>query len=733
VGWINKFIVRHVPFEYLAMVVGFILLITSIGFLILQNQDLILLESKNSELYEDTRAIDTTFIQVIKTASDARRFIRSQRAEDLATYQGNYQKSIHLLDVTGDEISKGVLQRVSVDIEELFLSILWELRKTLNAVNDVVITVPVDEVEGHPPSATNDTITEKEVNNLIDRMYGLHETKLSAVDRLREQRSERLAKTMAQNNLRTSVGIVVSILFFMLSFILLRNKMVTIRRYSMELKEETQRAQRAERVKSEFLANMSHEIRTPMTAILGFSELLHDGVTDPKYRSYVTGIQTSGKALLALINDILDLSKIEAGRMTIKPREIDLPSFISTVDLIFSQMAKNKGLEFSIQIAPEVPENVVMDDNRVRQVLTNLLGNAVKFTHKGFIRLSVSIEKDGQTGVPQLCFAVADSGIGISKQDQTVIFEAFRQADGQTTRSYGGTGLGLSIALQLARLMGGTITVQSEEHRGSTFTLILPLEQRILEISAGGEKPGTPDSKTVKMDIHLTGGTVLIVEDEPYNRTILREFLGDQQVRIITANNGLEALTLLEQETVDVVVTDMMMPKMSGSQLIQRIRASEKLRSIPIIIASASTPPEQYMDLPEIQGFLKKPFRRSDFLALLAPYLPHEECPCVEEAAPLIGGKPRTAEESWGVVDESVRKALVEKYEKRLKMLRVTLSMDGIAELGRDLTAEGQERRWEALAEYGTTLSTAAENLDIDAISQLFIRLGALLGYVDGA
>jgi len=127
VGWINKFIVRHVPFEYLAMVVGFILLITSIGFLILQNQDLILLESKNSELYEDTRAIDTTFIQVIKTASDARRFVRSQRAEDLATYQGNYQKSIHLLDVTGDEISKGVLEKVAVDIKDIFLSILWDL------------------------------------------------------------------------------------------------------------------------------------------------------------------------------------------------------------------------------------------------------------------------------------------------------------------------------------------------------------------------------------------------------------------------------------------------------------------------------------------------------------------------------------------------------------------------------------------------------------------------------
>jgi signal transduction histidine kinase/CheY-like chemotaxis protein len=716
--------------EYLAMVAGFILLITSIGFLILQNQNLTLLESNNSQLYEDTREIDTTFIQLLKTASDARRFIRSQSAADLAVYEGNYKKSLHFLEETGGDIFKRISERASANVSDILLSVIRELGKTLNSVNDVVITVPVDGAEGTALGATNDAVTGTEVNNLIDRMYSSHDTKLVAVERLREGRSEVLAQAMAQNRLRAAMGIVVSLIFFMLAFLLLRNKMVSIRRYSINLKEETLRAQRAERVKSEFLANMSHEIRTPMTAILGFGELLNDGVRDPKYRSYLKGIQTSSKALLALINDILDLSKIEAGRMTMKPHEIELPSFVSTLDLIFSQMAKNKGLEFSIQVSAEVPEKVVMDDNRVRQVLTNLLGNAIKFTQEGFIRLSISKELDGQTGAPQLYFAVVDSGIGVSRQDQEVIFDAFRQADGQTTRNYGGTGLGLSISLQLAKLMGGTITVQSEEGRGSTFTLILPLEVRPEQ--AEGERSETKSAHTVNMDIHLTGGSVLIVEDEPYIMIVLREFLGDQHVRILTANNGLEALALLEQETVDVVVTDMMMPKMSGTELIHRLRASEKTRSIPIIIASASTPPEQYMNLPEIQGFLKKPFHRSEFIALLALYLAHEECPRVEEATPMIGEKAQVREESWEAVDESVRGGLLEKYEKRFKMLRVTLSMDGIAELGRDLTAEGQERNWDALVVYGQTLSTAAENLDIDAISRLFTRLGVLLHSVDG-
>lgn len=719
--------IQKVPGEYIAIIAGFLLLMTSVGFLILENREMIRMANRNAELYESVRAIDLSFIKVIQTGSLARRYVVSQSAGDLETYNASYIKTGQVINSTTDKIVQNSTGSISPDIKDVLLSILWELQKSFNSIHDVVSNRAVLEVA--PNQNGNDALSGNDINQLIDHLYALHETKLSAVDRLREEQAKQVAQVMARNNMATPTGIIISIYFFILSFIILRNKMAMIRRYSLELEEETRRAQRAERVKSEFLANMSHEIRTPMTAILGFSELLSDGVEDPRYRSYLDGIQASGKALLSLINDILDLSKIEAGRITIKMTEMDLPSFISGIDLVFNQMSKNKGLEFTIQMAADVPDRIMADENRLRQILINLLGNAVKFTHQGFIKLTIFRQNNSDTSPPRICFAVSDSGIGISKDNQTLIFEAFRQVDGKTTRNYGGTGLGLSISLQLARLMEGTITLESEEGKGSTFTLELPLKEPHKDTEYLIRKDTkAPAGVSTQTTYQIRGGTVLIVENDPYNKTILREFLGKEQVRIFTANNGIEALNLLEQEHIDVVVTDIMMPKMSGIELIKLMKASPKLKDIPIIIASASTPPGEYQNIPGIEGFLRKPFYRSNFIALLAQYLPHEVVSCLsDEGATQVAGEARANNEWWTGIDLNLRKNLKETYEKRFKTLRITLSMGEIASFGKDLVAKGQSLHFDGLSIYGQALSNAAENLDISAINQLFAQFSKLI------
>lgn len=721
--------IRRVPLDYLGVIGGFLLLMLSVGFLILQNKELILFESQTSELSENIRLVDKTFLGVIRSTTDARRYARTLRPDDFNTYRRDADQAFKLLARSKAEIASGSMAVLAKDGTATFLNILEELRTTLDAANATIDSLP-KLLNGQRDTSVSDKLGDEAINDLLDRIYHLYDTKLSAVDRLLELRSNKLGQTLARNDVRT-VGIVLfAIAFFLLSFLILRHKIETIRRYSLQLKVETQKAQRAERVKSEFLANMSHEIRTPMTAILGFSELLRDGVKDAKYTSYLAGIEESGRALLALINDILDLSKLEAGRTVIKPGKFSIVQFVSGLSLTYGQIAKAKGLEFSVNMAPALPETIFLDDNRLRQILINLIGNAIKFTQSGFVRLSISQVPEDPAGSRSLQFAVSDSGIGISAENQKIIFDAFRQADGLTTRNFGGTGLGLSISLQLAHLMNGSLSVQSEEGRGSTFVLVLPLDampdsseqcscdsQAPVEVNEGGTT------------VHLSGGRVLIAEDDPRNRMILAEYLRGHDVEVSTAQDGADALQIMENDSIDALVTDIMMPRMSGLELIARMRRSARLKRIPVIIASATTSPESYKDMPEIQGYLKKPFSRTDLLESLSRFLPHEHRPDEHNAMATQNMKDRLGERTLdlGSLSKAQYETLFEKYSNRLKVLRVTQALDGIAEFGNDLIEEGGHFDCPALVDFGQALAGASDELNIEAIRVLLAQLDGFL------
>ena len=392
---------------------------------------------------------------------------------------------------------------------------------------------------------------------------------------------------------------------------------ITQRRQAETDKIAQEAAIQANKAKSMFLANMSHEIRTPMNAIIGFSDLLFASIQDPKQRSQIEAIRSSGKNLLRLINDILDLSKIEAGKMAIQNERVNIHEIIKEVKTIFVHTTNEKGLQFIIDKAENIPSALLLDETRIRQILFNLIGNAIKFTDKGEVVLSLSKKIKGPSKI-DLIIKVKDTGIGIPENQQHLIFEAFTQQEGQRSMQYGGTGLGLTITKRLVEMMGGNIELSSEFEKGSTFTITLP-DITVIKRSEKEQEISPFDPS----NLYFEDSTVLIADDNQENRKYLVDLLSIYQLNIYEAENGLEAIEKAKLYLPDVILMDFKMPIMNGREAIEQLKKQNTTNSIPIIGLSASSREvlEEQNGIGIYDEFLLKPINAVELLELLKKYL----------------------------------------------------------------------------------------------------------------
>ncbi len=395
-----------------------------------------------------------------------------------------------------------------------------------------------------------------------------------------------------------------------------------LRKANEELKLNIQRAEdlagkaeAATRAKSEFLAVMSHELRTPLNGVLGFAELLSETPLDEEQLDYARTIRSSGDHLLGIVNDILDFSSIEKGTLSIDSARVSIPELIESACLTLRKTAAEKGLEFRCEKSPLVPEEITGDTRRIRQILINLLGNAVKFTRHGTVIFRIDPASIG--GRAFLKFSVTDSGPGISSDMLGRLFKPFSQADSTLHREFGGAGLGLAISQRLAEAMGGVITVESAPGRGSTFTFQLP--QGSQPPAASVPVPPEPVPPALK-----TGGLVLVAEDDRVNSMLAGKMLSSLGFRVEHAVNGLEAVQAFVPGKYFAILMDMQMPEIDGIEAAQKIRAQESGERVPIIALTANVSPgdREKCLAAGMNEFLSKPFKKAELAAKLAAVKP---------------------------------------------------------------------------------------------------------------
>jgi signal transduction histidine kinase len=492
--------------------------------------------------------------------------------------------------------------------------------------------------------------------------------------------------------------------------LLLLRRIVREMRRAERYAAERRRAEEAQQEKSSYLAMMSHEIRTPLNAILGFGELVQAEAKSPITRRYADSIVAGGRALLQLLNDVLDLSKLDAGMMELKPGPVNVPGLVEFCERLFRENAAKKGVALESRIAPEVPASLLLDEIRLRQVLINLIGNAVKFTERGRVLIAVSggphADDASRWG---LVFEVEDTGPGIAEADRARIFKPFVQSESDARSTSSGTGLGLSIVQRFASLMGGSVEVESVVGKGSIFRLRLPdvaISTR-LAAAAAAEPQQEVDFNA------LAPARIVVADDNETNIELLRELFRGTHHEIFVAKNGREAIGLIADVEPHLVLMDIRMPEMDGVEAVKTLRSDSRFKLLPVIAVTASSRIED-LD-PSQAGFdagVRKPFARADLFAQMAQFLPPAPEPEPREESAVGAPSP-----TWKQLAAQWRTLETERWPA----LRDGMALSEVQAFARDLRAMAEAAACPPAVRYAAEIEAAASAFSFAEIEQLIL------------